>query len=554
MTYPRLCVPLLLCVIALACSPADAAQRARPRLIVVVSVDQLCQEYFERFADNIHTNDGLYALATEQGAVYTNCHHAHAFTLTAPGHAVQLTGSYPQQNGIIGNDWYDRTTKSKMYCVTDKKTTTIGAIQGDGPCSPRNLLTHTVGDMLKLAHKDAKVYGVSLKDRAAILMTGHLADCAYWYEETEGVWVTSSYYRQDLPGYIRAFNENNFIGRYADQQWQLALDPSKYQHHTPDDYEYETKPDGHTRNFPHKLASSGKQLFMQVRYTPFGNEMTLEVAKEVLINEKLGEDDVTDLLCVNLSSNDYVGHAYGPHSLEVEDMTYRTDRQLNEFWKFINEHAGEGHAVLAITADHGVCPLPEYLKSSGIRRTGRDPLGGEAKVKARLEPLLRERLKLEDVEEPLVERVESNQLYLAKDHPALAGDNYASAQAICRDWLRDQDAIHVAATREELLVGKGGGAFNAALVKTFHPERSGDVLWAYDPFYLCGGTGTTHGSPWRYDSHVPMLLLGQGIQQGEFARRVSPAMLAATVAHLLQIDAPPACVEEPLHEALGIKP
>jgi predicted AlkP superfamily pyrophosphatase or phosphodiesterase len=549
---PHLALRLLVFTLVLSATGAFAADR--PRLVVIVSVDQLCQDYFLRFQENVAVNEGIYALASKEGAIYANCHHAHAFTLTAPGHAVQLTGAYPQQSGIIGNEWYDRATKKTMYCVADTKTTTIGAVKGDGPCSPRNLLVPTVGDVLKLTtNKRAKVFGVSLKDRAAILMTGQLADAAYWYEETEGTWVTSTYYRDDLPGYVRAFNENHFTDRYAGQSWKLLLEQDRYQQATPDDFKGETSPDGLGRTFPHALADAGKQLDLQVRYTPFGNEMTLAVARELLVHEKLGQDDVTDILCVNLSSNDYVGHAYGPQSLEVEDITYRTDRQLKEFWDFVKQQVGNNHGVtLAITADHGVCPLPEYLTAQGVQRTGRDPLGGPAKVQAKLEPLLRSRLRLMDVEEPLIERVESNQIYLANKHPALEGDNYAAAQRVCRDWLLDQRGIHTAATRADLLASQGGGAINAALMKTFHPERSGDVLWIYEPYYLCGGSGTTHGSPWRYDTHVPMILIGHGIEHGTFERRVSPAMLAATVAHLIGVQPPAACVEEPLHEALGI--
>jgi hypothetical protein len=548
---PRLLSLALLLALA---TPAPAAE---PRLIVVVSVDQLCQEYFHRFSGNIRANDGIYAYAQANGAIYSNCHHAHAFTITAPGHAVQMTGAYPQQHGIIGNEWWDRDLKKPMYCVTDLKTTTIGAAVGDGPCSPRNLLVPTVGDVLKMAtNKKAKVFGVSLKDRAAILMTGALADAAYWYEETEGVWATSSYYRKDLPGYIRAFNESKFADRYAGQEWTLSLDQAKYRHHTPDDFASETNPDKLGKTFPHKLeATAGKPLWLQLRYTPFGNEMTLAVAKEVVINEQLGQDDIPDILCVNFSSNDYVGHAFGPHSLEVEDITYRTDRLLREFYQFLSEQKGIGDFVMAITADHGICPLPEYIKEQGIRRAGRDPLGGEAKVKAQLEPLLRDKLKLKDVDEKqiLVERVESQQLFLARDHKALAGDNYAKAQRICRDWILENSAIHTAATREDLLLGRGGGEFNAALLKTFHARRSGDVLWIYEPYYLCGTTGTTHGSPWFYDTHVPMILIGPGIEHGLFTRRVSPAMLAPTVSHILGLDPPAACVEEPLREALGVK-
>ena len=522
-----------------------------PRLIVVVSVDQLCQEYFQRFAGNLDP-DGFYALASNSGTIYTNCHHAHAFTLTGPGHAVQLTGTYPFQNGIIGNDWYDRKLKKNLYCVTDTSCTTIGAQVGDGPCSPKNLQVPTVGDMLKLAtNKQAKVIGVSLKDRAAILMTGHLADAAYWFEETEGTWATSSYYRPDLPPYIRAFNESKYPDRYAELEWNLALPIQRYHHDAPDDYKYENPPEDLGRTFPHKLAPAGKKLYSQLRTTPYGSDMTLDVAKAVIENENLGGDEIPDLLCVNFSSNDYVGHAFGPQSLEVEDITIRTDRLLAQFYNYVVERVGRDNVVFALTADHGVCPLPELMKQKGMLHTGRDPLGGEAKVKAQLEILLRERLNLGDVKELLVPRVESQQLFLDRDHPALAGDKFVAAQRVCRDWLLAQKGIHVAITREDLLVGRGGGALNAPFIKTFHPERSGDVLWAYLPYYLCGGSGTTHGSPWRYDTHVPLVLLGAGIERGIHGRRTSPAMLAPTIAELFGVDAPAACIEEPLLEALS---
>lgn len=542
---------LKLCLFLCVAFAAGQVVAKPPRLVVVISVDQYCQEYFERFHDTLRANEGFYALMLQRGAIYNNAHHAHAFTITAPGHAVQLTGAYPQQHGIIGNEWYDRATKKQMYCVTDKTCTTIGVAEGDGPCSPRNLQATTVGDMLKLStNKKGKVIGVSLKDRAAILMTGQLADAAYWFEEKEGNWATSSYYRNDLPGYIRQINEGRFADRYAEAEWKLLHSEGQYHPEVPDDYAAENPPKGLGRAFPHKLPPAGKALYEQLRVTPFGNEMTLAVAKDVLVHEQLGQDDIPDMLCINFSSNDYVGHAFGPHSLEVEDITYRTDRILREFVDFVE--ANVESCVFALTADHGVCPLPELLKEKGITRAGRDPLGGQSKVQAQLEPLLRSRLKLGEVEGKLVERVESNQLYLAKDHPALAGENFALAQEICYEWLVAQPAIHTAVTRDNLLLGRGGGAFNAAFVKTFHPERSGDLLWAYEPYYLCGGSGTTHGSPWRYDTHVPLMLYGPGIQQGLTLRRVSPAALAPTMAHVLSVDAPPLCVEEPLFEALQL--
>lgn len=542
-----LCCTLACCIFLSSAATADE----RPRLVIVVSVDQLCQEYFQRFHNSLAA-DGLYRTAENEGAVFTNCHHAHAFTITAPGHAVMLTGTYPHRHGIIGNDWHNPATGKKMYCVTDTSCTTIGAAVGDGPCSPKNLLVPTVGDVLKLStNKQAKVFGVSLKDRAAILMTGALADAAYWFEESEGVWVTSSYYRNDLPGYLRAFNNPSFADRYANQEWNLSRPIEDYHIETPDDFAAENPPEGLGRTFPHKLAPAGKKLYSQLRTTPYGNEMTLAVATEVMIHEQLGQDDIPDLLCINLSSNDYVGHAFGPHSLEVEDITYRTDKMLREFLDKACEHAGKENVVLLLSADHGVCPLPELLKSKGIQHTGRDPLGGESKVKAALEVVLRQRLPHVEGNAPLIQRVEPTQLFFDRSHPALAGENFALAQQVCRDWLQEQDGVHRAVTREELLRRQANDKLADALLKTFHAKRSGDVLWVYEPYYLCGGRGTTHGSPWRYDTHVPLLLWGHGIKPGVHARRATPAMIAPTVAALLRLDSPAACEEEPLLEALA---
>lgn len=518
------------------------------KLVVVVSVDQLCQEYFQRFEGNL-TDDGFYRLVQRSGANYVNCHHAHAFTLTGPGHATQLSGTHPSLHGIIGNDWFDRATGKKLYCVSDPDVTTIGAIETQGPCSPKNLLATTVGDMLKVkTHKEGKVIGVALKDRAAILMTGRTADAAYWFEEGEGVWVTSSYYRDDLPGYIRAFNSPRYADKFAEREWKLLYDSKRYQHHTADDFAAENPPSGFGRAFPHKLAAGGKELFGQLRVSPFGNEMTFDVAREVVTHEQLGQDDVPDLLCINLSSNDYIGHAYGPHSLEVEDVTYRTDLQLRAFYDWLGEHLKHPNFVLIITADHGVCPLPEFMEKQGLV-AGRNPLGATSKVYGEMEALLRAKLSLEEKpKEALVQYVEPNQVYL--QHAQLEGEQLRAARVLLRDWLLKQPGIYCAATYDELATGSVNGPLRDALLKTFHPQRSGDVLWIYDPYFICGDKGTTHGSPWGYDTHVPMLLVGAGIKAGQYHRRVSPANIGPTLAELFGIDPPPSCFEQPLDEAL----
>lgn len=546
---------------------AQPESSAAPRLVVVVSVDQLCQDYLIRFQDNFpDARESLFRAVLEQGAWYPNCHHEHAFTITAPGHAVQLTGAYPCTNGVIGNDWFDRTTGKSRYCVADPTVKIVGIPEGKS-MSPRALLVDTVGDRLKLAtNGEAKVIGIAIKDRAAILMSGHLADAAYWLEKNQ--WVTSTYYRLDLPGYLRNLNEGKAIDQYRGKTWELLLPREKYHNQGPDDNEYENPPAGFTAAFPHALADAGEltpdAFGDQVLFSPFGNDYTLLAAREIIVHEKLGADQVPDLLTINFSSNDYVGHAFGPLSYEAEDMTYRTDRQLAEFVKFLDERVGKGLWSLALTADHGVAPIPEMVakpSEPGERSlpAKRNPLGDLKTVRGLLETLVRTKLKIKDPSEgepgtKVILELEANQVYVNHDLPELVGQ-MAAAQGLIRDWLLAQPYVAAAATRDELLRG-GNARLQEKLRLSFHPSRSGDVLFVYTPYSIPGSSatgkpkGTTHGSPWHYDTHVPLLLIGQGIAPGCYDRRVSPACLAPTASRLLGVDSPGGCIVEPLQEAL----
>jgi hypothetical protein len=314
-------------------SNAEAA--AKPKLVVVVSVDQLCYEYLERFRDGF-ADDGFFRRVDREGASFSECHHRHAFTFTGPGHSVLTTGSYPRYTGIVGNGWFDPQLGRDRYCVEDKDVKLVGVPDGvgDGPMSPANLHVETLGDALKRATDGkAKVIGISLKDRAGILMAGRKADAAYWFDDRR--WVTSTWYRKELPGYLRAFNESGATDQYAGQTWNLLLPREKYHHYRPDDYPHENDGFGLGRAFPHTLAAAtDKQFDAQFPCTPFGNDLTLSAARLIIAEEKLGQRDVTDMFCLGLSSNDYLGHQYGPYSLEVEDATYRLDRQLGDFCKF----------------------------------------------------------------------------------------------------------------------------------------------------------------------------------------------------------------------------
>jgi predicted AlkP superfamily pyrophosphatase or phosphodiesterase len=539
---------------AASCVGLSVAVADGPKLVVAISVDQFCQDYLIRFGDNF-AEQGAFRRIAREGARYSHCHHRHAFTVTGPGHAVQLTGTYPNQHGIVGNNWFDRTTGKDVYCCDDPGTQIIGLPAAKG-VSPSKLLVETVGDVLKLASAGrSKVFGVAIKDRVAMLLAGHNADGAFWLDDN--LWTTSTYYRSDMPGYLRVLNEQQAMERFRGQTWDLLLAKEEYHNSGPDKNTWENPPKGFTSEFPHKLAGLGELKPLEygehVLFSPFGNEYTLEAAREIIAGEELGQDEFPDLLCINFSSNDYVGHAFGPHSLEVEDMVYRTDLQLGEFFRYLDQQVGAGKWTFAMTADHGVAPIVEYAKQFHLP-AARNVLGGTGEVKKKLEALLRQQLDVPADAKPLVQKVEDYQIFLQRDHAAFSGpgdvQQFEVAQTIVRGWLLEQPRVAGAFTRTELVRGSGTSKLFQQVQRTFHPRRSGDVLFAMEPYCVPGSKGTTHGSPWHYDTHVPMLLIGGGIKNGTFDRPVSPACLASTVAELAGVNYPSGNVEEPLREAL----
>jgi len=550
---------------------AWGADTVSPRLIVVVSVDQFCADYLVRFQTNFAENadQSICRSVLKRGAWFPNCHHHHALTYTAPGHAVLLTGAYPNTHGVIGNDWFDRSAGEMKYCVTDSSVQVVG-VTSDKAMSPRVLLVDTVGDMLKLAtNGKAKVFGVAIKDRAAILMAGHRADAAYWLEKNR--WVTSSYYREDLPGYLRVLNDGDAIDQFRGKTWDLLLPKEKYFNQGDDDNEFENPPKGFKASFPHHLANAGEaspdEFGEQVLFSPFGNDYTLLAAREIIRNEQLGADDVPDLLAINFSSNDYVGHAFGPMSYEVEDITYRTDRQLADFALHLDEVVGADQWTLVITADHGVAPIPELISQhmyskAEIPSPKRNPIGNLNEVRDLIEAAIRKDMtavgSVEEEAERIVLKVEPNQVHLNHAHARMSGSKASQAQRLAKEWLLSQRYIAAAATRDELQSGNGDALFEQ-LRLSFHPSRSGDVLFVYTPYSIPGSSsanakprGTTHGSPWQYDTNVPLLILGSGVVHGRYDEKVSPAQIAPTLSKLLGISAPSGCAVQALYPAIKI--
>jgi len=534
------------------CVPSTANAAQSPRLVVIVSVDQFRQDYLTRFRKNF-AKTGLFRMVQKSGASYSECRHRHAFTNTGPGHAAMMTGCSPNANGIIGNSWFDRAADKKVYCVDDEEASLIGSKSNDGR-SARLLLAETVGDRLKaVTAGKGKVFSVAFKDRASILMAGHKADAAFWMDD--GNWVTSSAYLQELPHYLQTLNDEKKLDQFARQTWTLLLPGTKYMNTGPDQNDWEDPPEGLDTCFPHELGESKEKgpndLINHVYYSPFGNDYTLLAAREMISIEHLGDDKVPDILCIGLSSNDAVGHAFGPDSYEVEDMVYRTDLRLGELCRFLDEEVGKRKWTLFFTSDHGVAPIPIVAEQQG-KEVVCDPLPA-TKIQQELEEELRSHLHLEPSNtERLLQRAEDSQIYLNHHHPALAGDNLKTGRQIARDWIAKQPYVKLALSVEDLATSSEE-PLHQALQKSFHADRSGDVLWVLDPYCLPREKrkGTSHGSPYDYDAHVPLLLIGAGIRSGSFERAVSPSCIASSVARLLHIAPPAGNVERPLEEALA---
>jgi len=539
----------------------------RPRLIVVMAVDQLSYEFLIRFRDRFQAG-GFFHLAERQAAWFTECHHRHGYTVTGPGHSVIMTGTYPYRNGIIDNEWFDQRLRSKRYCVEDPSMPIVGAPYTKSEyvgVSPANLLVPTVGDAWRDATEGkGKVLGVTLKDRAAVLMSGIRPSGVYWFDVNTGKWVTSRYYRSELPRYMKEINAGDFVTGYAGKVWTPLYDADAYHPQHPDESPFEGETDGVSRAFPHRLPTElTAKFYKQLLISPFGNELTMRVVQLAIEAEELGMDDVPDILNVGLSSNDYVGHNYGPYSLEVEDMTYRTDKLLSEFVQYLDNRIGTGRWTMFLTADHGVTPIPEYVVTQGLPGK-RKPLGDLAAFVERLEARLATRFGPPRTPQHFVAFMDAHQLFL--DRRSFENlDAYIAARAVVRDFFLQSDSVAFVATRDELIAGRAKAqladeyqpflARDSQILKllqrSFNADRSGDVIYAYKPYQIQSTHPASHGSPWTMDSHVPLIVLGCGIKPAKCDRPTSPAAVASTVAKLLGIDPPSANEEQPLQEALA---
>jgi predicted AlkP superfamily pyrophosphatase or phosphodiesterase len=526
-------------------SSAFASHAEPPKLVVAIVVDQLRYDYLERF--NEHFGKGGFRLLMEEGAFLTFAHYDYAQTVTGPGHATILSGAPPAVHGIIGNDWFDKRTGKNINCVADPDVEGVGTQTSSAKRSPRNFVGSNLADEMRLRFR-SKVVGISLKDRGAILPAGKKPAGAYWFDSHSGNFVTSNYYVSELPRWVADFNERKLPAQFVGQTWKRLLPESAYQ--WPDELPGEgASSSDRSRTFDHSIRLSAAEGFEHIVPTPFGNQLLVEFAQAAVDGEQLGRGPNPDLLCVSFSSPDAAGHIFGPYSQEVQDMALRLDQQLATLFALLDRKLGLSNVLIVLTADHGVAPAPEFAASQGLDGKRVDMTALMGGLFSTLEAQFGEGKFF------LSRQMHDGAMYF--DHRALKerGIDPEILAAAIRNWALDTGHFQSAYTRSQLLDGRAPGAMGRLVLNGFHAERGGDVVLIKKPFELPGtaGTGTTHGAPYSYDTHVPVLFFGTGFKPGRYADKFAITDIAPTLSAVLRISPPSGNTGTPLTKVLSGK-
>ena len=565
MRYPRLisaCSLAIALCLAASCSVAEPA--ANPKLVLQITVDQLRGDLPTRYYDRL--GEGGFRYLWEQGVVYRNAHHAHANTETVVGHTTLATGAHPSGHGMVANLWFDRESGFTTYNVEDPnyRLLTVGADVDEGAeidptqraartegRSPAAILVSTFADELR-SHTagKAKAIGVSVKDRGAISMAGH-SGTAFWFSKANGEFVTSTYYLDRYPGWVIDFNAGRPAQRFSNTSWTLLHDQDSYLFGGSDDQAWESNVIGFGRVFPHAYGDSAGRYFTTfLTLSPAGDRLVLDFAKQAVVNERLGADEITDYLSISFSSTDYVGHVFGPSSLEAEDNILRLDATLAELFEFVDSRVGLENTLVALSADHGSPEAPGYLKSLNIP-------GGYVSPGAWDSDAAIDRIKERfGIEGNLIETYSHPYLYFSatvKNDPRI--DQEALETAVIEELSKFQGvslAVSSAALRRGNLPDSH---LYRAVVNNFHPKRSGDVFIVFEPNWFINDfdgltVAATHGSPWNYDTYVPIVFAGAGLAPRIVDRRVQTVDIAPTLSAFIDIRAPSGAVGTPLQEVL----
>ncbi|HOX82584.1 MAG TPA: alkaline phosphatase family protein [Chryseolinea sp.] len=525
------------------------SENDQPKLVVGIVVDQMRQEYLYRFHSKY--GEGGFKRLMNEGFMLKNAHYNYAPTVTGPGHASVYTGTTPAFHGIIANDFYHKRLSKIVNCVEDPLQKPVGSELGNGDVSPWRMLSSTITDELKLfTQKRSKVIGVSIKDRGAVLPAGHMADAAYWFDSGTGKFITSTYYMAKLPDWVVKFNDQNLANKYLSQTWNTLLPIEQYTESGPDDSPYEIKLGGKLKpTFPYVLSEMRLKYrgFDLITTTPFGNNLLTEMAMATVTGEQMGKDYITDFLCVSYSSTDILGHAVGPNAVEIEDMYLRLDKSLEEFLKKLDQQVGAGNYTVFLTADHAVADVPQYLKDSKI------PAGyfSDAFLKAKLT----EYLLTYYPNKTLISDINNYQIFLNQDafqHDAKAtGVDMFIATELIGKFLMSMEGISNYYTEASLRQGSyDEKSERGDVIRGYNAQRSGDIVYTLQPGWYESGsvTGTTHGSTYKYDTHVPILFYGKGIKKGSTSQYHAITDIAPTLSILLNIKFPSGCTGQPISE------
>ena len=514
----------------------------RPKLVVGIVIDQMRYDYLYRFKP--YYGKGGFNRLMNDGTNFTFAHFNYVPTYTAPGHTCVYTGSTPFYHGIIANDWYDKQSGKMIYCVNDPFEKSVGSDDDQGQMSPKRLLATTITDQIKLATNGAsKVISISLKDRAAILPGGHWANASYWYDNKTGSFISSTYYMKALPEWVNKFNNERLADKYLSEKWTLSKPVSDYQICAPDEapYEKDVFSEGKT-SFPHSFTNvKPDSKYAILESTPFGNQIVEEFVKAALKNEKLGEGKATDFLAISFSSTDFIGHAYGTNSFEIEDTYIKLDERIADLLKALDKQVGKGNYLLFLTADHAALETPGFLKEHHLP-------AGDFNYK-----IVRDSLKSFAERNfdtgSLIENVSNNQIFFNRQVIHEKNLNLHSVEQKIADYLRDNyPEIASVFTRDEF-EGKTPARTSTNLtLNGFNPARSGDIAVTLQPAYVPEllKQGTTHGAPYAYDTHVPMLFYGWHVPIQTVNKPVYTVDIAPTIADMLKITEPDACIGIPL--------
>ena len=521
---------------------SQTTQHEKPKLVVGIVVDQMRNDYIDRFWSK-YGDDGFKRLVND-GYRFKNGHFNYVPTYTGPGHASVYTGTTPAIHGIVGNNWYDKMLDTSVYCAEDATAISVGTLDDAGMMSPKRMSVTTIADENRLATQmRGKTIGIALKDRGAILPAGHTANAAYWFHgKDEGRWISSNFYMESLPQWVVEFNNSGKAESYF-KTWSTLYPIETYVESGADMNKFEGGFKGKdTATFPYDLQKlrTDNNNFEMLKAVAFGNDLTTDFAIAAIEGEKLGQRDDIDFMTLSYSSTDYVGHNFGVNSKEIQDTYLRLDRNIAQFLQYLDTTVGKDQYIVFLTADHAAVDVPAYLDSLKI------PAGYfDSRVfRGKLDSLVHS----EFGDKKLIKNISNNQLFF--NHKLLdeMNINMGEFQQKLANYIMAQDNIQRVYTREQIVNGAFTKGMDALIKNGFNHKRSGDLIYVLDPAFISySHTGSTHGSSFMYDAHVPMLFYGTGVKSGSSSRRSEIVDIAPTIAVMLGISFPSGATGEPLY-------